>query len=240
MNEKQITVATESCPGSKISGPGGKEDMEIYRRTMSFLLSAVIRGVLPNRGEYMCHFIDGAYYYTFYHGPKVCQDEVNLLKAEIRRLIEQDLEISCRYMDYREAIDYFEKNSMDSTALLLRQRGRALVKINQLGGFVSLYRTPLFPRSGDLSVFDISLYHEGFLLRLPSDRYDRTPEEFTESPKIFSTYTEYKKWGRIIGIRSAGHINELIADGTIKEFIRMNEAFQDKKLSSFGALSGCR
>ena len=233
MNKKEIPQVPENCPVNRVlvCNSGG-EDAEIYRRTISFLLSSAIRSVFPDRGEHLYHSIGRACYYTFTSGPKVREDEVNLLKAEMRRLIAEDLEISCRYMDYSEALDYFEKNGLDNTALVLRQRGEARVKVNQLGGFVRLYGAPLFPRTGDVSVFDISPYHEGFLLRFPADSGNGTLEEFTESPKTFSAYNEYKKWGRIIGIHSAGHINELIADGTINEFIRMNEAFQDKKLSA--------
>ncbi|MDR2445195.1 MAG: nucleoside kinase [Spirochaetaceae bacterium] len=233
MNEKQIPQVPNNSPGDKVSGYDScGEGVEIYRRTVSFLLSAAIRRALPDRGEYLYHSIDCAYYYTFTRSPKVCEDEINILKTEMRRLIAEDLEISCRYIDYREALDYFERNGLESTALLLRQRGRARVKVNQLGGFVRLYAAPLLHSTGDVSVFDISAYHEGFLLRFPPYRGSGTLQKFTESPKIFSAYNEYKKWGRIIGVHSAGHINELIADGTIKEFIRMNEAFQDKKLSA--------
>ena len=233
MDKKQILQAPENLDRDKLPArDGGGEGADTYRRTISFLLSAAIREVFPDRGEHMYHSIGRACYYTFACGPRVCEGEINLLKAEMRRLITEDLEISCRYMDYGEALDYFEKNGLDNTALLLRQRGGERVKVNQLGGFARLYGAPLFSRTGDVSVFDISPYHEGFLLRFPADSGSGTLEEFTESPKTFFAYNEYKKWGRIIGIHSAGHINELITDGTVNEFIRMNEAFQDKKLSA--------
>jgi uridine kinase len=232
MNEKQTTQTPEDRAAGKTLGSGGGEGAEVYRRTLAFLLSAAIRGILPERGGYGYHSIGRACYYTFNRGPKVRYDEITRLKTETRRLIEQDLEIRCLYMNYGEALDYFEKNGLRSTALLLRQRGRARVKVNQLDGFTGLYSAPLLPRTGGLSVFDISLYDEGFLLRFPPARGGGALEEFTESSKTFSCYSEYKKWGRIVGIHSAGHINKLIADGKINEFIRINEAFQDKKLSA--------
>jgi uridine kinase len=232
MSERQVSLIPENDPGDKVSGSwNGGSNAEVYRRTLAFMLSAAIRNALPNRGDHLYHSIGCTCYYTFTRGPKVREDEINRLKTEMRRLIAEDLEIHCLYMDYREALDYFEKNMLYSTALLLRQRIRARVKVNQLGSFISLYSAPLLPRTGDVSAFDVSLYHEGFLLRFPPVD-SGTLEEFTESPKIFSVYDEYKKWGRISGIHSAGDINRLIADGTIKEFIKMNEAFQDRKLSA--------
>jgi uridine kinase len=227
MNEKQTARITETWTGG---GPG--ESVEVHRRTLSFLLSAVIRDVFPHRETPVSHTIGGARYYTFTHGPKVREDEVKRLKAGAKHLIEQDLEIHCLYINYGEALEYFEKNGLHGTALLLRQRVREYVRVNRLGDFMSRYSAPLLPRTGSLSVFEISLYNRGFLLRFPQAGGGGALEEFTESPKIFSAYNEYKKWRRIIGIHSAGHLNSLIAGGTIKEFIRMNEAFQDKKLSA--------
>jgi uridine kinase len=205
-------------------------DAEIYRRTMIFVVAAAVHAALPRRAVYSGHSLSGAYYYTFTHGPQASEDEITALKTEIRRLIELDAEIRAVEINFGEAVEYFEKNKQKDTALLIRQRGNAFVKVNTLNGFTCLYCAPLLNRAGLLpSSFDVSLYREGFLLRFPPPG-GGTIREFTENPKIFSAYNEYKKWGRITGVRSAGHINKLIEDGAIDEFIRLNEAFHAKKL----------
>jgi uridine kinase len=205
---------------------------DMYRHTLSFLLSAALRNVFPGRSVYACHTFGGAYYYTFTCGANVSQDEINRLKAEMRRLIEQDIEICPRSISYKEALDYFEKNEQDDAVLLLRQRGKDFVSINQLNDFIVLYNAPLLSRTGLLSLFDVSIYNEGFLLRFPLVSGSEVLEKNPVSPKIFSAYNEYKKWGRITGVRSVGHINKLIEEGTINEFIRINETFQAKRLSA--------
>ncbi|MDR1257553.1 MAG: nucleoside kinase, partial [Spirochaetaceae bacterium] len=202
---------------------------EVCRRTMNFLAAAAVRTALPDRAVYACHQLGSDLYYTFTGGQSPGNDEIGKLKAAMTRWIEQDAEITVRTVSCREAVEYFEKNRQADTALLLRQRGRAGVKVNRLDGFTDLYADPLLPSAGLLTGFDIFPYHDGFLLRLPSA--GGKIGEFTDKPRIFSACQEYEKWGRITSVRSAAHINRLIADGGMADFIRINEAFQAKNLS---------
>ncbi|MDR2097249.1 MAG: nucleoside kinase [Spirochaetaceae bacterium] len=232
MNKNETPAFTEN---GRIYGAGGgapSGDAELYGRTLAFLFSAALRNVLPGRGVLLCNSEACARYYTFASGPRAGEDEAARLAAEMRRLAGEDLEIRCLDIDYRRALSYFEAKRFDDTALLLRQRGRAFVRVHQLGGFLALYGAPLLPRTGRLSVFDLSVYRDGFLLRFPPAGAGGTLQGFAGTPKIFSAYDEYKKWGRISGVRSAGHVNGMIADGSISDFIGMNEAFSDKKLSA--------
>ncbi|MDR2660281.1 MAG: nucleoside kinase [Spirochaetaceae bacterium] len=209
-----------------------REIAGINRRTLAFILSASVRETLPSRNIYVHFSLGSVYYYTFTGGAGASQDEIDKLRAEMRRLVEQDIKIYPRDLDYYDALDYFLKNKQNDTAMLINQRGRYRIKVNQMNDFIDMYYAPLFPRTGLISAFDISPYHEGFLLRFPYAGSDSNKlEEIPKNTKIFLACDEYKKWGRITGIRAACHINKRIMDGTIKDFIRINEAFQEKKLS---------
>ncbi|MDR1363365.1 MAG: nucleoside kinase [Spirochaetaceae bacterium] len=209
---------------------GSREKAAVYRRTLTFLISAAVHKALPYRNIYVHQSLGNAYYYTFTGGQNASEDEVGKLKAETRRLIDLDIEIFSRDLEYREALDYFLENKQDDTALLIRQRGGARIKVNQLNDFIDLYYAPLLQRTGLILSFDISLYHEGFLLRFPYDGGGGLGN-IPDNSKIFSVCEEYKKWRRISGVTSAGHINGLITDGSIDEFICINEAFQEKQIA---------
>jgi uridine kinase len=56
-------------------------------------------------------------------------------------------------------------------------------------------------------------------------------DPFIDSPKIFSVYNEYKKWGRIVGVHAVGHLNRMVTNRTIRDYIRIAEAFQARKLA---------
>ncbi|MDR0314171.1 MAG: nucleoside kinase, partial [Treponema sp.] len=124
-----------------------------------------------------------------------------------------------------------EKNNQDDTALLLTERSEPKVLVNQCGGFNDLYIAPLLHRTGLLTAFDLMPYHEGFLLRFPPTGKVMDLVAFEDSPELFDVYSEYKKWGRIVSVQAVGHLNRIISSGTIRDYIRITEAFQEKKLA---------
>jgi uridine kinase len=75
-------------------------------------------------------------------------------------------------------------------------------------------------------------YREGFLLRFPGIGRFPEIEPFEDMPGLFSVYHEYKRWGRIVGVHSVGRLNRLVAGGTIRDYIRIAETFQEKKLAA--------
>ena len=149
----------------------------------------------------------------------------------MRALAAEDAPIVSTYMAYTEAVDVFDANDQTGTRLLLERRSDSKVRVNRCKDFMDIYIEPLVPRTGLLSAFDLMLYEDGFLLRFPAVGKGLEIDPFEDSPRIFSVYREYKKWGRIVGVHTVGELNRLVSDRTIREFIRIAEAFQAKKLS---------
>ncbi|MCL2128633.1 MAG: nucleoside kinase, partial [Treponema sp.] len=75
-------------------------------------------------------------------------------------------------------------------------------------------------------------YKEGLLLRFPAIGGTMAIGPFYDEPKIFNIYSEYKKWGRIVGVRVVGELNSMVADRTIRDYIRIAEAHQARKMAS--------
>jgi uridine kinase len=161
--------------------------------------------------------------------------EIEELQSRMKDLAGQDLPINCRYMAYEEAMETFTKNRQIDTALLLNERSEAKVMVNECAGFIDLYISPLLGRTGLLAAFELMPYEDGFLLRFPAIGGGRQLGAFEDSPKIFSVYSEYKKWGRIVGVHSVGRLNHLVSEQKIREYIRIAEAFQEKKLDEIAA-----
>ncbi|MDR2181804.1 MAG: nucleoside kinase [Treponema sp.] len=202
----------------------------IYRRSLAFLLALAARERFPRRPLIVGHSLGHSYYYTFADGNKIAPGETAALEKEMKALAAGDYPINCGYLAYTEALELFEKHRQSDTLLLFEQRSESKVRINQCRGFVDLYVEPLVSRTGLLSRFELMEYRDGFLLRFPgAGKNDIEP--FEDSPSLFSVYSEYKKWGRIVGVHAVGQLNRLVADRTVKDYIRIAEAFQAKKLA---------
>ncbi|MDR2618433.1 MAG: nucleoside kinase, partial [Treponema sp.] len=207
------------------------DGVAIYRRSLAFLLAVAARGLFPERDLYVGHSLGHGYYYPITEGKQLEPEIIRDLEAEMRKLVKEDLPISYRYMAYAEALERFRENRQNDTALLLDDRSESRVLINECKEFVDLYIAPLAPRTGLLDAFELMMYQDGFLLRFPASGQGKKIEPFEDSPKIFAVYNEYKKWGRIVGVHAVGHLNTMISDRTIREYIRIAEAFQEKKLA---------
>jgi uridine kinase len=203
----------------------------IYRRSLAFLLAAAAKELFPDRNLFVGHSLGNSYYYTFGDEKPPAPGELDSLKEKMLSLVREDLPISFEFMAYTDALEFFEKNKQTDTSRLLEQHCDAQVKINRCGDFADLYIEPLVHHTGLLGTFGLTPYQEGFLLLFPGIGRGMLIEPFEDSPRIFSVYREYKKWGRIVGVHSAGGLNKLVADRTIQDYIRIAEAFQEKKIS---------
>jgi len=203
----------------------------IYRRTLSFVLAIAAKNIFPQKGVYVGHSLGNSYYYTFNTGEKAKKSEVEELSEEMQRLVKEDLPITFKYLAYDEAVQLFKENNQTDTALLLEQRNSSRIKVNECKGYIDMYIQPLLERTGLLVSFELMPYQDGFLLRFPGTGKGKNLDPFVDEPQLFQVYKDYKKWGRIVGVRVVGELNSKIADRTILDYIRIAEANQARKMS---------
>ncbi|MDR1838525.1 MAG: nucleoside kinase [Treponema sp.] len=206
----------------------------IYRRTLSFVLAIAARNIFPERGVYVGHSLGQAYYYTFSSQDKPEKEDIEKLAEEMQRLVKEDLPITFKYLAYEEAMQLFKGNDQKDTALLLEHRSSSRIKVNECQGFIDIYVQPLLERTGLLCAFELMTYQEGFLLRFPAVGENKL-EVFEDQPHLFQIYKDYKKWGRIVGVKVVGELNSRVANRTIMDYIRIAEAHQARKMSDIAS-----
>ncbi|MDR0504003.1 MAG: nucleoside kinase [Treponema sp.] len=211
------------------------EGVMIYRRTLSFVLAIAARNIFPDRGVYVGHSLGNSYYYTFNNGDKTEEADIEALAKEMEKIIKDDLPIKFYYLAYEEAVRLFRKSNQTDTALLLEQRSSPRIKVNECQGYIDIYVQPILKRTGLLSAFALMPYKDGFLLRFPGIGAGNALGPFTDEPKLFQVYNDYKKWGRVVGVRVVGELNSRIADRTILDYIRIAETHQARRMSDIAA-----
>jgi uridine kinase len=208
------------------------EGAHVYRRSLTFLLALAAWELFPGRSLRIGHSMGNGYYYTFGDEKKGAPGDIEALRERMTALALEDIPIHCHYLSYMDALEQFERNKQSDTAMLLEHRSESRIRVNECHGFSDLYIEPLADRTGILSVFELMPYQEGFLLRFPGAGRFPEIEPFEDKPGLFSVYREYKRWGRIVGVYSVGRLNRLVADRTIRDYIRIAETFQEKKLAA--------
>ncbi len=204
---------------------------DIYRRSLSFLLTIASKEIFPNRRLIIGHSLGRGYFYYFDGINNIDQKDLKLIEEKMRELVKQDIPIERDYISYLEAIQYFRTNKQADTALLLENRNDPQIPIYRCGKFLDLAHSPLVPSTGFLRVFEIMNYPPGFLLRYPPFRQSNKMAPFQENHILFSIYQEYKNWGKILQISSVGALNKLINSGEVSQFIQVSEALHNKKIA---------
>ncbi len=208
-----------------------RQGANVYRRSLCFLLAIAAKQSFPERRLIIGHSLGRGYLYFFDGVNQVPEQELERLRRWMQELVARALPIRREVISYTEALRYFERSNQPDTVLLLKNRNDPKVPVYTCGKFMDLAHAPLLPHTGLLATFQIRDNPPGFLLRYPPWNHPEALDAFQENPVLLSIYREYKDWGKILGVTCVGHLNALIAEGRVREFIQVAEALQDKKIA---------
>lgn len=212
-----------------------KEGSAIYRRSLCLLLAAAAHRLYPETRLLVGHSLGYGYYYNLDDGKEDTQEVIDAIQAEMRKIVDLDLEIKTCRIAYEEATALFDKLGLVETRKQLEFLGLPSVKINTIGDFSDMYFGAMVQHTGILKNFELKKYGTGFLLRFPKHTNPAVLPEFKDEPKLFEVYQKYKDWGRRMNVTSASSLNQLIANRKINDFIDITEIFQQKNFSKIAS-----
>ena len=224
----KIEISSTLRPVSLDSEAG----MRIYRNSLTFLLSRSVSELFPERRLIIGHSLGHGYYFYFDGEIEIKQEDLNKIETRMREIVKNNEPIVRKVISYAEAVDSFRKSGNYSRVELLRFRNEAKIPVYESGGHREIGYQPLVPATGLLNLFEIRSYPPGFLLRYPSSAEPEKISELTDSPVLFQVFMEYKAWGKILNVNSAGKLNELIDSREMGGFIQVAEALHNKKIAS--------
>ena len=206
------------------------EGQRVYRRSLCFLLAVAVTERFPGRRLIIGHSLGNSYFYHF-HSQETNEEEVAELSRTFRRLVEDNLPIERDVASYQDALEYFEEHSMVESRRLLEGRNDSEIPVYRCASSMDISHGPLVDKTGVLAYYNLEPFEHGFLLQFPDKRNPRVVTAEKRSAMLFGIYKEYKDWGRILKVSSVGQLNERVKRGEIKEFIRVNEALQNKRIA---------
>ena len=131
-----------------------------------------------------------------------------------------------------------KKVSLDvkDKALLLSSRGKMFTSVYSIGNTRDYFYGTLAPTTGCLKTFDILDYKDGLLLMLPNRQQPDKVLPFVPQEKLFNTFSEYKRWGKIMDITNIGDLNRATEGKFTGTIIKVSEALHEKKISHIADL----
>lgn len=206
-----------------------EDGMRIYRRSLIFVLIVATRMLFKEAVNVQHSLSKGLYCEV--ENKKLTPEDINLIKQQMKWIIEQDFQFKREKVSKEDAVKLFEEKGFYDKARTIKFSENEHVYIYYCGDYVDYFYGHLVPSTGYLKIFDLIQYHDGMVLLYPDKSDPLKLQEFVENKKLFAVYHEYKNWGKILGVSSIGELNEVIASGKIREFIRVSEALHEKKIA---------
>ena len=204
----------------------------VYCRSLSFLMYKAAADVFPDCKLYIEHPISHGYFCHLRKADEsaVSEADINLLREHMRDLVAKDLPFHRYDVQTEKAIKEFRKAGFEDKVRLLETSGEAYTDYYTLGETSDYYYGKLVPSTGYLQVWDLMLYHDGILLRLPQRSDPSKVADFVDQPKTYEMFNEALQWNIIMGLSTVGDVNEAFIGGRASELIQIAEALQDKKI----------
>ncbi len=205
-----------------------------YRRSMTLLMLKAFYHVCgrENLDKIGIHFVvsDG-YYCTLEGRQELTQGLLDQVKAYMAGLVEKALPIEKHNVGITEAIEKFQHYGMYDKAQLFQYRRVSRVNLYRLDGFEDYFYGYMVPDTSYLACFDLVLFADGFVLRMPKRGETEKLPAFAPRQKIFRVQKDSLEWGRQLNIRDVGDLNDQIVYADIKELILIQEAMHEKKMA---------
>lgn len=205
------------------------EGVEIYRRTLTFLLVIACKRAV-NKDVIVRYSMNDSYYCEF-PGEVSTAEEIELIKAEMKNLVALSLPIHMAILPLDKARRIFDRQGNEDKARLMQWTGTDPVAVYRCAGTYGYFGGPLAASTTMVQTFDLNHYAPGFLLRFPSITATEELPPLEVVPKLMGVFREYATWLSVLGLSTMDSLHERVARGLSLELILISEAFHSEALS---------
>ncbi|MBE5906873.1 MAG: nucleoside kinase, partial [Lachnospiraceae bacterium] len=189
-----------------------------YRRSATMLMQRGLYNLDPNLHVEVRYSISQGYFCKLCEDKPITDEFLQALKAEMEKVVKQDLPIRKSSYDTSEAKRIFQDVGMQHKGNLFKYRSSSKVSIYSIGHYMDYYYGYMVPSTGYLKYFDLVAYDDGFVLMFPNEDSHKVAE-FNPPHKLYATLKEATKWGKMLGVSNIGELNDAIAAGHGQELI---------------------
>ncbi|MCL2341852.1 MAG: nucleoside kinase [Firmicutes bacterium] len=209
---------------------GTKDGMRVYRRGLIYIVAKAVSEVYPKASF--------AINYQLYHAllceisnMEITEELIQKINNRVQEIIASNLPIVRKTMTKKEAVEFYKKNDTLKGRLQLGPKDKDEIVLYYCEDYYNYFYGVLPISTGVIKNYDISKYDRGFLVRFPSRKSPAILTDFKENPKLLEALEEYEDVHKVLDIDTLYKLNRAVKEGTIREYILLDEALHDKKIS---------
>lgn len=214
-----------------------RDGQRIYLRTLSFIFYVAVKNLWPDASLKIDHAISKGYYCSIEElDHPLTEEDIWLIREEMKSLVEQDLPIERKAMLTEKAIQLYEQEGLVRKAELFKSYGRLYAPIFELAGHYNFFYGHQLISTGHVTKFGLEKYYDGLLLRFPKPDNRDELEPAVEQDKLFGIFREHKQCAAILGVNDISHLNHMTAKGEAGNVIKVSEALHEKKIAEIATI----
>ncbi len=202
-----------------------------YARTLFFVLCKAVHDLYSGSEMSIDIPVSNGYYVDLQIGHPVEQADADRIRERMQQIIDAKIAITRHEVPTEDAIRMFEEKGDEAKVKLLRSKGSIYTTYYQIDDYVDYYYGALLTNTSKIYLFGLEKYFDGLLLRIPDLKNPGVLPEMTHQEKMFDIFQEHHRWQSIMGVRTVGDFNEIVASGKATDLINVSEALQEKKIS---------
>lgn len=200
----------------------------VYVRSLCMMLYKAIYRLYPGARLRLEHSISQGYYCQILDAENVNATDI---LDEMHKISEADIQFIRHEGRTEEVIKLFENQGLTDKVQLLKTTNDLYSVYYTLGDLADSYYGSLAPSTSHIKVFDLTQYHDGFLLRAFDRKNQANVPEAIKQEKMFGAFTDYVAFNKIVGIKNVGELNRAVDAEHTSDLINVAEALHTKKIA---------
>ena len=209
-----------------IKSPSGRRT---YVRSLCMMLYYVVNKLYPQGRLRIEHSISHGYFCRIEYVENI---DTELIMAEMRKLVEQDMPFIRHEGRTNEVCDIFTRQGLDDKVKLLKSVHELYTVFYTLGDLADIYYGCLAPSTRHIPVFSLSHYEDGLLLCAFDPADPSRPYDIICQHKMFKAFHENFTFNKIVGVSNVGQLNEAVDANKTTQLINVAEALHNKNIAA--------
>ncbi len=207
-----------------------EDGVRIYQRGLMFIAYVASKEIFPDKKMRVRYSLGKGIYCEFEEWEPSATD-LQHLKDKMVELVKMDIPFLKEELYKFDALELFEKHNMRDKIELLKYRTKSTINIYWFGSNFNYYYGHMVPSTSYIDLFDVVKIDHGFVLVHPDITSPNELPIYVPQVKMAKAYGDRARWGKIVGMETAGDLNRIVAEGKSRELIMMCELLHEKEIS---------
>lgn len=208
-----------------------KFDARRYRATVKLIMLKAMYSLFKECEVVIDNSLNNGLYGEIHNlNHKLTDENIEAINNEMKRIIEGNYPIKLICNNYEQLKAESSNIVREDIKKLLDNSVWTGMMQYEIDGYIDYLYVKPYDYTGDVKVYELTRYNDGFVLKYPLDEREELPAKI-DTPKLAEVFNYASRWNRILGVETIGDLNEKVVRKEIAELIRVNEALHHKEIA---------